>query len=188
MIENIDRHDKTTLHMMATGPKVIAHIHQTSPLLCLLDSPHLCPVLPLAWPAFLVGALNIHFLLRTPAYNVFIGLYACMLSRFSRVQLFAALWTVAHRIPLSMGFSRQECWNGLPCLPPGVFPIQGLNPHLLHPLHWQVCSLPLAPPGKPFYWVMIAVFSFTARSTDDIPWAPVIVFQALTKLQLLDFP
>ena len=41
MTANIDRHDKTTLHMMATGPKVIAHIHQTSPLLCILDSPHL---------------------------------------------------------------------------------------------------------------------------------------------------
>ena len=26
---------------------------------------------------------------------------------------------------------------------------QGLNPHLLRPLHWQACSLPLAPPGKP---------------------------------------
>ena len=32
----------------------------------------------------------------------------CMLSHFSRVQLFATLWTVAHQAPLSMGFSRQE--------------------------------------------------------------------------------
>ena len=80
----------------------------------------------------------------------------------------------------SVGFPRQEQWSGLPFPSPGVFPIQGLNPRLLHPLHWQVCSLPLAPPGKPFYWVMIAVFPFTARSMDDIPWAPVIVFQALT--------
>ena len=39
-----------------------------------------------------------------------------VLRRFSHVQLFAILWTVA---PLSMGFSRQECWNGLPCPPPG---------------------------------------------------------------------
>ena len=28
-------------------------------------------------------------------------------------------WTAAHRAPLSMGFSRQECWRGLPCPPPG---------------------------------------------------------------------
>ena len=40
---------------------------------------------------------------------------ACMLSRFSHVQLFAVLWTVACQAPLSMGFSRHEHWSGLPC-------------------------------------------------------------------------
>ena len=40
--------------------------------------------------------------------------YACVLSRFSHVQLFANPWTVAHQAPLSMGFSRQEYWSGLP--------------------------------------------------------------------------
>ena len=39
---------------------------------------------------------------------------ACVLSRFSRVQLFENPWTVAHQAPLSMGFSRQEYWSGLP--------------------------------------------------------------------------
>ena len=43
---------------------------------------------------------------------------ACMLSCLSRVQLFATLWTVALQAPLSMGFSRQEYWRGLPCPPP----------------------------------------------------------------------
>ena len=33
----------------------------------------------------------------------------------------------------------------------GIFPIQGLNPSLLRLLHWQVGSLPLAPPGKPLF-------------------------------------
>ena len=33
----------------------------------------------------------------------------------------------------------------------GIFPTQRLNPHLLSLLHWQVCSLPLAPPRKPLY-------------------------------------
>ena len=42
-----------------------------------------------------------------------------MLSCFSPVQLFATLWTVARQAPLSMGFSRQEYWSGLPCPPPG---------------------------------------------------------------------
>ena len=36
----------------------------------------------------------------------------------SCVRLFVTAWTVAHQAPLSMGFSRQEYWNGLPCLPP----------------------------------------------------------------------
>ena len=48
----------------------------------------------------------------------------CMrvLSRFSPVQLYATLWTVAFQAPLSMGFSRQEHWCGLPCFPPGSLP------------------------------------------------------------------
>ena len=41
-----------------------------------------------------------------------------MLSRFSCVRLFVTLWTVTHQAPLSMGFSRQEYWSGLPCSPP----------------------------------------------------------------------
>ena len=41
-----------------------------------------------------------------------------LLSRFSRVQLCATPWTSAHQAPLSMGFSRQEHWSGLPLLSP----------------------------------------------------------------------
>ena len=37
-----------------------------------------------------------------------------LLSHFSRVQLCATPWTAAHQAPLSMGFSRQEYWSGLP--------------------------------------------------------------------------
>ena len=37
----------------------------------------------------------------------------------------ATLWTVAHQAPLSMGFSRQEYWSGLPCPPPGGLPDLG---------------------------------------------------------------
>ena len=46
----------------------------------------------------------------------------CMLSRFSCVQLFVTLWIVAHQVPLSMGFSRQDYWNALPCCPPTDLP------------------------------------------------------------------
>ena len=51
-----------------------------------------------------------------------------MLSHFSRVQLFATLWTVAHQAPLSMGFSRQEYWSGLLCPSPGYLPHPGIKP------------------------------------------------------------
>ena len=72
------------------------------------------------------------------------------LSHFSRVQLFATLWSVARQAPLSMGFSRQEYWSGLPCPPPGDLPDPKIKlAHLLCLLHWQEDSLPLAPPGEP---------------------------------------
>ena len=44
-----------------------------------------------------------------------------------------------------MGSSRQEYWSGLPYPHPGDLPAQGLNPHLLCLLHWQMGSLPPAP-------------------------------------------
>ena len=50
-----------------------------------------------------------------------------MLSCFGRIRLFVTLWTVAHQIPLSMGFSRQEYCSGLSCLPPGDLPDPGIN-------------------------------------------------------------
>ena len=51
----------------------------------------------------------------------------CMLSCFSHVQLFATLWTIACQAPLSMGFSRQEDWSGLPCPPLGDLPDPGIK-------------------------------------------------------------
>ena len=54
--------------------------------------------------------------------------HECMLSCFSRVQLFATSWTVAFQAPLSMGFSRQEYWSGLPYPPPSDLPDPGIDP------------------------------------------------------------
>ena len=57
---------------------------------------------------------------------------ACMVSCFSRVRLFVTLWTAARQASLSMGFSRQEYWSGLPCPPPGGLPNPGTEfPSLL---------------------------------------------------------
>ena len=56
-----------------------------------------------------------------------------ILSHFSCLQLFETQWTSGSRLaPLSMGFSRQEYWSGLPCFPLGISPTQGLNCYLLH--------------------------------------------------------
>jgi len=53
------------------------------------------------------------------------GMYVQLLSL---VQLFATLWAVALRAPLSMGFSWQEYWSGLPFPPPGDPPNPGIEP------------------------------------------------------------
>ena len=45
----------------------------------------------------------------------------------SRARLFATPWTVAYQAPLSMGFSRQEYWSGLPCPSPGDLPDPGIK-------------------------------------------------------------
>ena len=49
-------------------------------------------------------------------------------SHFSRVQPLATPWTEARQAPLSMGFSRQEYWSGLPCPPPGDLSDPGIKP------------------------------------------------------------
>ena len=46
----------------------------------------------------------------------------------SHVQLIATPWTIACQAPLSMGFSRQEYWNGLPFPSPGDLPNPGMEP------------------------------------------------------------
>ena len=57
-----------------------------------------------------------------------LGYEVYVLSHFSRVQLFATLWTAAHQAPLPMGFSRQESWSGLPFPSPGHLPNPGTEP------------------------------------------------------------
>ena len=46
----------------------------------------------------------------------------------SHVLLFATPWTVAHQVPLFMGFSGQEYWSGLPFPSPGDLPDPGIEP------------------------------------------------------------
>ena len=50
-----------------------------------------------------------------------------MLSRFIHVRLFVTPWSIAHQAPLSLGFSRQEYWSGLPFSSPGDLPDPGIK-------------------------------------------------------------
>ena len=69
-----------------------------------------------------------------------------LLSRFSHVLLCAALWAAACQGPLSVGFSRQEYWSGLPCPPSGDLPDPGIEPR--SPA-LQADSLPLSHQESP---------------------------------------
>ena len=60
-----------------------------------------------------------------PALSLFLllfNLFCHVLSHFSHVQLFLTPWTAACQAPLSIGFSRQEYWTGLPFSPTGDLP------------------------------------------------------------------
>ena len=84
-----------------------------------------------------VGNLNAHNQWtdkqNTCTYNGLL-LLCCLVSK-SCLNLYG-LMDLACRAPLSMGFSRQEYWSGLPCPPPGDLPNPGIEPCLLH--CWQI--------------------------------------------------
>ena len=64
--------------------------------------------------------------------NPFVMAYVlCCAKMLSRVWLFATPWSVDRQGPLSMGFSRQEYWSGLPYPPPGNLPDPGIEPTAL---------------------------------------------------------
>ena len=75
----------------------------------------------------------------------------------SRVQLFATPWTVAYEAPPSMGFSRQECWSGLPFPSPGDLPDPGIEPG--SPA-LEADALTSEPPGKIKYFTRLITSIF----------------------------
>ena len=66
---------------------------------------------------------------------------------FSHAWFFVTLWPT--RLLCPWDFPGKTTGVGCHFLLQGIFPTQGLNLHLLCLLHWQACSLSLAPPGKP---------------------------------------
>ena len=66
-------------------------------------------------------------------------------------------WTIAHQAPLSVGFSRQGYWSGLPFLPPKDFPNPVIKPTTLCLLHWQGVSLPLSHLGRGYVYIYMHI-------------------------------
>ena len=81
----------------------------------------------------------------------------------SHVQLFATPWTVAHLAPLSIAFSRQEYWSGLPFPSPGNLPNPGIK---LASLALQVDSLPLCHLGSSHKDVKMIIYKLENKG----PW------------------
>ena len=64
----------------------------------------------------------------------------------------------AHQAPLSMGFSRQEPWSGVPCPPRGDLPHPGIESLSLVSPAQAVGSLLLGPPGKPHLIICVCIY------------------------------
>ena len=91
--------------------------------------------------------------------NNFFCLFVLLFSHQSCPTLSWPPWTTPCQAPLSVGFSRQEYWSGLPLPSPG----QGLSPCLLH---WQADSLPLSHLGS--YWIIVSWFyNWIWKTTDS---------------------
>ena len=88
--------------------------------------------------------------------EVFCVLLLLLLSHFSRVRLCVTIWTAACQAPLSVGFSRQGYWSGLPCPLPGDLPNPGIEPRSLV---FQADSLLLSHQGSPILCVSSVQFS-----------------------------
>ena len=88
---------------------------------------------------------------------------------FSHVQLFGTPWTVACQAPLSMGFSRQEYWSGLPFPSPWDLPDLGIKPR--SPA-LQADSLPSELPGKPqtYHNIKYIIISLFIAQCPSHPW------------------
>ena len=96
-------------------------------------------------------------------------LFLCVCVRayaLSCVQLFATLWTIVLQVPLSMDFSRQEYWCGLPFPTPGIFLNHEWNLWLFCLLHWQAGSLPLSHLGSPLLFLLVNIWTTFSLERD----------------------
>ena len=77
------------------------------------------------------------------------------------------------RLLCPRGFSRQKYWSGLPFPAPGDLSNPGTEPASLCVLHWEMCSLPLASPGKPLYMLTppLHLWNSSAELWEAVPQA-----------------
>ena len=121
----------------------------------------------------------------------------CMLSYFSHVLLFVTSWSIANRAPLSMEFSRQEYWSGLPCPSARDLPDTGIKPTSLTSPALQVILYPLnhlgslisAPQGPIFnhmspLWSCWEPRHSAIRTSLLIGWPTYLIFLGLSQFLL----
>ena len=125
---------------------------------CSLPTKPLLSIMPTGWPALGMRPASGH--IGIEGIEV---LVACACLFLVSVHLFATPWTVAHQPPLSVEFSRQEYWSGLPS--PGDLPETGIKPR---PPALQADSLPSEPPGKPLWTHMLDTNSWLKEGAANL--------------------
>ena len=108
-----------------------------------------------------------------PSWRYIMYMYMCVCisacsSRFSHVRFFVTPWTVARQTPLSMRFSRQEYWSGLPCPPLGDLPDPGIETAAPAAPALQADSWLLSHQGSQviftYYWVEIKFVKYLGKN------------------------
>ena len=129
----------------------VHYYHQTFPMTLglkvgqALGQPYICVRSPLPLDA---GTIKLFSLGKKVNPNLSIVRLCVWAQLLSHVQLFATPWTVAHWAPLSMEFSGQEYWNGLPFPTPGDLPYLGIQPMFLASPAFAGGFFTTVPPGK----------------------------------------
>ena len=113
-------------------------------------------------------------------------LYTTQLCRavLSHVRLSATPWTAAFQAPLSVEFSRQEYWSGLPCPPPGDLPNPGIKPR--SPTLQQILYQ-LSHQGNPYKEIKDTKKSSDLRSCLDLDYNISLLSPSLMKASHIFF-
>jgi len=118
-----------TVHTVAqnwTGPKQLSPVPGRSTSIVSISTSQFIPPpfflqsSPGSQPHVFIYILSMAFPLQLSSFYGLLLLL--LLSRFSRVRLLATTWTAAYQAPLSMEFSRQEYWSGVPLPSPTIWP------------------------------------------------------------------